>query len=71
MRHAPAPGPADKRRTAVYSRAQIERVIEPKQVIAAMERAFVAYSNGEAIIPPVGQLDFENPPAIATSSTAI
>ena len=48
--------------TTVYSRAQIERVIEPKQVIAAMERAFVAYSKGEAIIPPVGQLDFEDPP---------
>lgn len=48
--------------TTVYSREQIERVIEPKQVIAAMERAFVAYSNGEAIIPPVGQLDFEDPP---------
>ncbi len=27
-----------------------------------MERAFVAYSNGEAVIPPVGQLDFEDPP---------
>lgn len=48
--------------TTVYSRGQIERVIQPKQVIAAMERAFVAYSNGEAVIPPVGQLDFEDPP---------
>jgi ornithine cyclodeaminase len=48
--------------TIVYSRRQIEQVIQPKQVIAAMERAFVAYSNGEAVIPPVGQLDFENPP---------
>ena len=48
--------------TTVYSRRQIEQVIRPKQVIAAMERAFVAYSNGEAVIPPVGQLDFENPP---------
>jgi ornithine cyclodeaminase len=48
--------------TTVYSRRQIEQVIQPKQVIAAMERAFVAYSNGEAVIPPVGQLDFEDPP---------
>ena len=48
--------------TTVYSRPQIERVIRPQQVIAAMERAFVAYSNGEAVIPPVGQLDFEDPP---------
>jgi len=48
--------------TTVYSRQQIERVIPPQEVIAAMERAFVAYSNGEAVIPPVGQLDFEDPP---------
>ena len=48
--------------TAVYSRRQIEQVIRPAQVIAAMERAFAAYSNGEAVIPPVGQLDFEDPP---------
>ena len=48
--------------TTVYTRRQIERVIQPKEVIAAMERAFVAYSNGEAVIPPVGQLDFEDPP---------
>jgi ornithine cyclodeaminase len=48
--------------TTVYSRSEIERVIEPKQVIAAMERAFAAYSNGEAVVPPVGQLDFEEPP---------
>jgi hypothetical protein len=45
--------------TTVYTRRQIEQVIQPKQVIAAMERAFVAYSNGEAVIPP----------GIATSST--
>jgi ornithine cyclodeaminase len=48
--------------TTVYSRPQIERVIRPQEVIAAMERAFVAYSNGDAVIPPVGQLDFEDPP---------
>src|ERR1700691_5261082 len=48
--------------TIVYTRRQIEQVIQPRQVIAAMERAFVAYSNGEALIPPVGQLDFEDPP---------
>jgi ornithine cyclodeaminase len=48
--------------TTVYSRAQIAQVIRPEEVIAAMERAFAAYSNGEAVIPPVGQLDFEDPP---------
>jgi ornithine cyclodeaminase len=46
----------------VYSRTEIERVIDPVRVIEAMERAFSAYSRGEAVIPPVGQLDFEDPP---------
>jgi ornithine cyclodeaminase len=27
-----------------------------------MERAFVAYSQGEAIVPPVGRMEFEDPP---------
>jgi ornithine cyclodeaminase len=46
----------------VYSRSEIERVVDPIQVIAAMEQAFSAYSRGEAVIPPVGQLDFDDPP---------
>lgn len=48
--------------TELYTRAQIERLIEPKQAMAAMEAAFTAYSRGEAVVPPVGQLDFEDPP---------
>jgi ornithine cyclodeaminase len=48
--------------TVVYTRRQIEQVIRPREVIAAMERAFVAYSMGEAVIPPVGALEFEDPP---------
>jgi ornithine cyclodeaminase len=48
--------------TSVFTRRQIEQVIQPRQVIAAMERAFVAYSTGEAVIPPVGALEFEDPP---------
>jgi ornithine cyclodeaminase len=46
----------------VYTRGEIVAVIEPREVIGAVERAFVAYSNGAAVVPPVGQLDFENPP---------
>lgn len=46
----------------LYTRAQIERLIEPRQAMAAMEVAFAAYSRGEAVVPPVGQLDFEDPP---------
>jgi ornithine cyclodeaminase len=48
--------------TAVYTRREIERVIAPADVIDAVEAAFVAYSNGEAVIPPVGALEFEEPP---------
>ncbi|HEX3845832.1 MAG TPA: hypothetical protein VHV81_00505, partial [Steroidobacteraceae bacterium] len=46
----------------VYTRNEIVAVIEPHEVIDAVERAFVAYSNGAAVVPPVGQLDFEDPP---------
>jgi ornithine cyclodeaminase len=46
----------------VYTRVEIEKVIRPVEVIAAMERAFVAYSRGEAVVPPVGQLEFVDPP---------
>jgi ornithine cyclodeaminase len=48
--------------TTVYTRQQIERVIAPADAIDAVEAAFVAYSNGEAVIPPVGALEFEDPP---------
>lgn len=46
----------------VYTRRQIERVIRPAEVIAAIEHAFVAYSRGEAVIPSVGEMVFEDPP---------
>jgi ornithine cyclodeaminase len=47
---------------AVFTRSQLEPIIRPGDVIAAMERAFVAYSRGEAVVPAVGHLDFEHPP---------
>jgi ornithine cyclodeaminase len=46
----------------VYTRPEIEKVMHPAQVIAAIEQAFVAYSCGEAIVPPAGQMEFEDPP---------
>jgi ornithine cyclodeaminase len=46
----------------VYTRAEIEMLIRPADVIRAMEQAFVGYSRGEAVIPPVGQMEFEDPP---------
>jgi ornithine cyclodeaminase len=48
--------------TAVYNRAQIVAALRPIDVIAAVEAAFVAYSRGEAVVPPVGELLFDQPP---------
>jgi ornithine cyclodeaminase len=46
----------------IYMRSEIERVIKPSDAIAAMERAFVAYSRGETVVPPVGHMEFVEPP---------
>lgn len=46
----------------VYTRVQIVAALEPTEVIAAVEKAFAAYSRGEAVVPPVGELIFEEPP---------
>ncbi|ADV83566.1 ornithine cyclodeaminase [Terriglobus saanensis] len=46
----------------VYSRALIEALLDPQDVIVAMEEAFVAYSRGEAVVPPVGEMLFKDPP---------
>src|ERR1700727_2857920 len=45
-----------------YSRAQLEEVIHPADLIHAVEDGFVAYSRGEVVVPPVGHLDFDDPP---------
>jgi len=42
--------------------AQIAPVVAGIDLIAAMEQAFVGYSDGRAVIPPVGELNFEQPP---------
>jgi ornithine cyclodeaminase len=46
---------------AVYNRAQIVAAVTPIDVIAAVEAAFAAYSRGEAVVPPVGELLFDEP----------
>lgn len=46
----------------IYSRTDIARVIEPREVIRAVEEGFVAYSCGVAVVPPVGFLEFQDPP---------
>lgn len=39
----------------------LDRTTE-KKLIAAMEEGFAAYSRGEVVVPPVGHLQFEQPP---------
>ena len=36
--------------------------IDPHSLISAMEQGFVAYSEGRVIVPPVGHLQFDEPP---------
>jgi ornithine cyclodeaminase len=40
----------------------IRRIVPQLDVVALMEEGFVAYSEGRAVIPPVGELIFEDPP---------
>jgi len=49
----------------VIGRAEIERRLAGVDVVAAMERAFVAYSAGKSVVPPVGELLFDEPPGEA------
>ena len=46
----------------IYNRSQLERALRPEELIAAIEQGFVAYSQGKVIVPPVGELLFEEPP---------
>src|SRR5690349_13525145 len=41
---------------------QIKKILEKIDIIPVIEKGFIAYSNGETIIPPVGELLFKNPP---------
>lgn len=46
----------------IYSRAELQAAIHPAELIQAMEDGFVAYSRGQVVVPPVGHLDFDEPP---------
>ena len=45
----------------IISLSDILTVLETIDVIAAMEQGFVQYSNGQAVVPPVGELLFDHP----------
>jgi len=42
--------------------AQMTSLVPQIDLVSAMEAAFVAYSEGNAVIPPVGELQFSDPP---------
>jgi ornithine cyclodeaminase len=46
----------------IFSRRQIEEALQRIDVTTAIEEGFVAYSRGEVVVPPVGELVFEDPP---------
>ncbi len=47
--------------TRVLTWPEIESALEGVDLVAAMEEAFVAYSEGRAVVPPVGELILEEP----------
>lgn len=47
--------------TAVINLETIQSIIQNIDVIDAMEKGFIAYSNNKSIVPPVGELLFDNP----------
>jgi ornithine cyclodeaminase len=46
----------------IYNLAQIKDVLKSLQPIQEIEEGFVAYSQGKAVIPPVGEMVFKDPP---------
>jgi ornithine cyclodeaminase len=46
----------------IYTRSQLEKALRPEELIAAIEQGFIAYSQGKVVVPPVGELLFEEPP---------
>ena len=46
----------------IYPREELVRSLAPADVIRAIEEGFVAYSRGEVVVPPVGHLEFADPP---------
>jgi ornithine cyclodeaminase len=46
----------------IINLAQIKDAVKSLQPIQQIEEGFVAYSQGKAVIPPVGEMIFKNPP---------
>ena len=48
--------------TNIYTLEQIKGVVEGLNFATEIEQGFVAYSNGQVVVPPVGELTFDDPP---------
>lgn len=48
--------------TAIYQLEEIRAALRGSDLLAAMQRAFVNYSRGLAVLPPVGEMLFTDPP---------
>ena len=46
----------------ILTRKQIEQLVSIPAILEAVEQGFMAYSEGETVIPPVAALHFDNPP---------
>ncbi len=49
----------------IISNTEIQTALRSVHSLGAMEAAFAAYSEGRAVVPPVGELLFEDPPGDA------
>ena len=48
--------------TQIVSLDQINKILKQINPIKEIEEGFIAYSNGKVIVPPVGEMIFDNPP---------
>ena len=48
--------------TSIINLKEIQTILKKLDVVAAMEDGFKQYSNGKVVVPPVGELIFEEPP---------
>ena len=46
----------------IFNLNEIKKALQEVDVTAAIEAGFVAYSRGDVVVPPVGELVFEDPP---------
>ena len=46
----------------ILNKNTIQNILVTLDLAPIIEKGFIAYSNGEAVIPPIGELIFDNPP---------